>query len=177
MATILSHPAIPMALGLALGTKQISSRLLCAGIVCSILPDLDVILFQFGVRYASQFGHRGFTHSLFFAFMMGVLFATLAGRLKTTPLKAFLFTAFATASHGLLDALTTGGLGVAFLWPFQQDRFFLPYRLIPVSPIGLSSFMTERGWMVLKAEMLTIWLPCTFFVAFTQFLRLRKYEA
>jgi membrane-bound metal-dependent hydrolase YbcI (DUF457 family) len=30
----------------------------------SLLPDLDVIGFSFGVRYANPWGHRGATHSL-----------------------------------------------------------------------------------------------------------------
>ncbi len=174
MATIITHPVVPMALGLALGSKSISWRLFCAGIICSILPDLDVVMFRFGVDYGSPFGHRGFTHSLCFALLIGALCALFAKRLQTSTLKAFLFASFATASHGLLDALTTGGLGVAFFWPFNQDRYFFPYQFILVSPLGLKSFFTQRGWMVLKSELLTIWLPCALFVLTAQFIRLRK---
>src|SRR6267378_8050335 len=40
----------------------------------------------------------------------------------------------ATASHGLLDAMTNGGLGVAFFAPFCDTRYFLPWQPIVVSP-------------------------------------------
>jgi hypothetical protein len=32
----------------------------------------------------------------------------------------------ATAGHGLLDAMTNGGLGLAFFSPFDNHRYFLP---------------------------------------------------
>jgi hypothetical protein len=44
----------------------------------------------------------------------------------------------ATASHGLLDAMTDGGLGVAFFSPFDKHRYFFPWTPIRVSPIGLT---------------------------------------
>jgi inner membrane protein len=44
------------------------------------------------------------------------------------------------ASHGILDAMTDGGLGVAFFSPFDDTRCFFPFRPIKVSPIGLSFF-------------------------------------
>jgi inner membrane protein len=34
--------------------------------------------------------------------------------------------AVATASHGILDAFTNGGLGVAFFAPFDKTRYFFP---------------------------------------------------
>lgn len=176
MATIISHPIVPLALGWVLGGHVVSRRLVFAGMLCAILPDLDVLMFRFGIPYGSPFGHRGFTHSLFFALLTAALVAMLARPLRTAPRTAFLFAAFATASHGLLDALTTGGLGVAFFWPFSQERHFFPYQFILVSPIGLKNFLTLRGWLVLKSELLTIWLPCALFVATAQTIRLRKHH-
>jgi len=64
-----------------------------------------------------------------------------------------------TASHGLLDALTDGGLGVAFLAPFSGERFFFPWQPIEVSPIGLRRFLSGRGLEVLRSELLWVWLP------------------
>ena len=174
MATIISHAVVPLALGLALGNKVVSWRLCCAGIICAILPDLDFLMTYFGVPYASPLGHRGFTHSLFFAGVLGTLAALLATSLQTTPGKAFLFITFATASHGILDAMTNGGLGVAFFWPFRPHRYVLPLRFIPVSPMNIANFMTDRGWAIMKAEMLMLWFPCTLFVASMQYSRLKK---
>jgi inner membrane protein len=72
-------------------------------------------------------------------------------------LGAYLF--LATASHGFLDALTNGGLGVAFFAPFNNNRYFFPWRPIQVSPISLGKFLSQRGYLVLKSELLWIWLP------------------
>jgi membrane-bound metal-dependent hydrolase YbcI (DUF457 family) len=38
MPTIVTHPAVPLALGLGLGTQVVSPRLLAASAVASILP-------------------------------------------------------------------------------------------------------------------------------------------
>ena len=47
----------------------------------------------------------------------------------------------AMASHGVLDALTDGGRGVGFLIPFSSERFFFPWRPIPVSSCDGPPFM------------------------------------
>jgi inner membrane protein len=70
---------------------------------------------------------------------------------------AFFF--FLTSAHGILDALTDGGQGVAFLWPFDPTRFFLPWRPLRVSPLGLDGFFTPWGMEVLRSEILWVWLP------------------
>lgn len=79
MPTIITHAAVPLCLGLGLGTKVIPPRLLFAGIVLAMLPDADVLAFKFGVAYGNIFGHRGFTHSLLFALVVPIL-CVLAGR-------------------------------------------------------------------------------------------------
>jgi inner membrane protein len=56
-----------------------------------------------------------------------------------------LFLFVVTASHGVLDAMTNGGLGVAFFAPFTSARYFLPFRPVQVSPISLAAFFTHRG--------------------------------
>ena len=47
---------------------------------------------------------------------------------------------FVDEAVGLLDAMTDGGRGVALLWPFTTARYFLPFRPIPVAPIGAAIF-------------------------------------
>jgi inner membrane protein len=53
-----------------------------------------------------------------------------------------------TASHGILDAFTNGGLGIALFSPFDNSRYFFPFRPIQVSPIG-AGFFSMRGLRVL----------------------------
>jgi inner membrane protein len=63
------------------------------------------------------------------------------------------------ASHGLLDALTNGGLGVALLAPLDNSRYFFPVTPIQVSPIGIRSFLRDGGFSVLASEVPWVWLP------------------
>jgi len=79
----------------------------------------------------------------------------------------------ATASHGVLDAMTDGGLGVAFLAPFDDARYFLPWRPIPVSPISASRFLSEHGLAIMQAEVLLIWLPAAILLLVLLGFRLR----
>lgn len=160
MPTILSHPAVPLALGVGLGQRLISPRLLIAGVIASIAPDFDTVGFKLGIDYAHDLGHRGISHSIVFALILGLIAYAFAHRLHTTKNRAFVFISAATLSHGLLDMCTTGGLGVALFWPFSHERWFFPLQVIKVSPIGISRFLTERGLAVLLSEALWVWLPC-----------------
>ena len=160
MPTVLAHPALPLAVGLGLGRQIISGRLLAAGVAASLLPDLDVLAFPLGVHYGSAFGHRGFTHSLAFALAAALVGGYCHRALRTRFSRAFLFILASAASHGILDAFTNGGLGIAFLWPFSSDRYFAPYQVIEVSPIGISRFLTSRGLSVLESELVWVWVPC-----------------
>jgi len=127
-----------------------------------MIPDLDVIGFRFGIHYGDFWGHRGFTHSILFAALLASAVLLIGfRRAMPGPGRIPLWTYFflATASHGLLDAMTDGGLGVAFFAPFDNDRYFLPWTPIHVSPIGAGRFFTHRGLEVLQSEFLWIWLP------------------
>lgn len=159
MATIITHPIVPIAMAMGMGKSVISGRLLIAGCLVSLLPDADVVTFALGIPYASEFGHRGFTHSICFGLGTGLLFAPFARILKSTPLKTFVWIAICTISHAVLDALTNGGLGVAFYWPISEERFFLPWPIIEVSPIGIRQFFTSRGLVVFLSELQWVWMP------------------
>lgn len=164
MTTLISHPLPVLALGLALGSRLIPPRLLLAGMLAACLPDLDVLAFKFGIAYGDAFGHRGFSHSLLFAGMSGVLAAVGGCLFGCSPLKSALWISLATASHSLLDALTNGGLGVAWLWPWSPQRFFMPWRPIEVSPF-IDGFFSARGMQVLLSEARWVWLPCLILAA------------
>jgi inner membrane protein len=160
MPTILTHPAVPLALALGTGSGLTPPRLLVAGVLCSSLPDVDSLGFWAGVPYASLFGHRGFTHSLFFAMLVAAVGCAAAPALGASRAWAFTFLAVSTGSHGLLDTFTNGGLGIALLSPFSNQRFFAPWRPIPVSPIGVHGLASSHGLSLFSAELLLVWCPC-----------------
>jgi inner membrane protein len=126
MPSIVTHAAVPLALRLGLGGKTISPRLLACGMIAAMLPDLDVIGLRLGVSYASEYGHRGFTHSLAVAALGALAGACFYRRMRTGFLCALLFLFATVASHGLLDTFTNGGRGVALLWPWSSERYFAP---------------------------------------------------
>ena len=159
MPTILTHAAVPLALGL--GSGLISKRLLLAGVVACMIPDMDVLAFRFNIAYAHDFGHRGVTHSLMFALTLALLALVFSHQLRSSRAIAFSFIGLSTVSHGLLDMLTNGGLGVAFWWPCSSERFFAAWQVIEVSPLSLSRVFSARGLAVMQSELLWVWLPAT----------------
>src|SRR3954467_4277930 len=156
MASALSHAFSVLAVAAPLYQKKVPTRIWLAGIVCAALPDLDVIGFRFGVHYGDFWGHRGFTHSLIFAALVSLCLVELWCKRAENgmrPAGLFVFLFLATASHGMLDAMTNGGLGVAFFSPFNNARYFFSWRPILVSPIGVSRFLSGRGLAVLESEL------------------------
>lgn len=137
-------------------------RVVFLGIASSIMPDIDVLAFKYGIPYEDLWGHRGMTHSIFFAILWSILlvyiFHTQSKTNDKWKLMAFYF--LATVSHSILDAFTTGGAGVAFFAPFDTERYFFPWRVIKVSPISASRFFSEWGLRVLGSEAKYIGLPC-----------------
>jgi inner membrane protein len=158
MPTIISHPAVLMAVYPAFSKYQFSSTTWVAAAICSIVPDLDVVGFRFGIRYGDLLGHRGLTHSIFFAFLLSaiVVFAIP----QKQKLARFVFLFLCTLSHGLLDAFTDGGLGIAFFSPLNNTRYFFQWRPLEVSPIGISGFLSGPALSVLMSEIKFIWIPC-----------------
>ncbi len=159
MSTIISHTAIPIALSAVFPSGRISSGLLLLGAFCSMAPDLDVVGFGFGIRYGDMRGHRGLSHSIFFAACLSTLLTMSWPSGETGRFLIFLFLFLSTLSHPFLDAFTNGGLGVAWFAPFSDQRYFFLWRPIAVPPIGIRSFFSAWGCRVIKSELVWIWLP------------------
>ena len=163
MASAFSHAFVALALGYLRPWKVWPVRFWILSILCSIVPDGDVIGFALGIPYEHVLGHRGLTHSLAFAVMVSLLVVRVAfseipsGSQKWWWLVIHFF--LVTVSHGLLDAMTDGGLGIAFFAPFDNERYFLPWTPIKVSPIGIFGFFTDYGLEVLRSEMVWIGMP------------------
>ena len=161
MPTIVTHGFVAGLLGRSLAAGRMPARFWFLSVLCSILPDADVLGFPLGISYQDVLGHRGLSHSLIFALVLSLIASFLA--LPRVPQRwtgFFLLSYFfvVTASHGILDAMTDGGLGVAFFAPFDDTRYFFPFRPIKVSPIGLS-FFTARGLDVIWSEFLWVCIP------------------
>lgn len=160
MPTVITHAAVPLCLGLAAGRKNIPGKLLLTGIVLSMIPDADVLAFRLGVAYGNVFGHRGFTHSLLFAFVVPLLCIAVGRRwFNAPPGRCWLFLTVSLLSHSLLDAITTGGYGVGWLWPWSETRYFFPVQVIQVAPLALHRYFSATGLQVMLSELTWVWLP------------------
>jgi inner membrane protein len=53
---------------------------------------------------------------------------------------------------------------VALFAPFDNSRYFFPFRPVIVSPIGLREFFSPIGIRVVISETIWIWIPCLIFV-------------
>lgn len=162
MPTVFSHAVAALGLGAAFFGRKAPARVLGLGALCAALPDADVVGFALGVRYEDPLGHRGLSHSFAFAAALATAALPLAyrrGKDGPGPGKIWIYLFLSTASHGFLDAMTDGGLGIALLAPFDNSRYFFPFRPIEVSPIGVRRFLSGRGLAVIASELLWVWLP------------------
>lgn len=176
MPTIFSHAVFAAVSGKAFLKKPVSGWFFVLMAICAIVPDADVFTRYFGVERGGMFAHRGFTHSIAFALLFGVLTAFFAQKFIKTELSfatLFVFFALATFSHPLLDMLTNGGSGIVLFAPFTNERFAFPWRPVEVSPIGLR-FFSDRGWTVILSEFMWIWLPALAFLLLAKFTFNRK---
>ena len=175
MPSAISHAAVAAAAGIAFAPQGVPTRFWPLAIACSVLPDADVIAFAFGIPYHHYLGHRGFFHSPFFALMLSLCVTAVFFREEMLfSGKWFFYTIFffmLTASHGILDAFTNGGLGIALFSPLSNERYFFPWTPIAVSPISIKTFLSKWGWFVLKSELMWVWFPASILAAISTAIR------
>jgi inner membrane protein len=163
MASIFSHAIAASALGTLRYPKKEVFKYFALGIFCAAFPDVDTLSFKLGIPYEHPFGHRGFFHSLIFAYLQGlfivrIFYSNLAFATRASMTIGFYFFCCGV-SHSILDAMTNGGEGVAFFAPFNNTRYFLPWRPIEVSPVDVESFFGEWGMRVLHSELYYVMIP------------------
>jgi inner membrane protein len=178
MASAITHAFIPIPLGKAVFSQKMSWRFWALSVFCSVIPDIDALGFYRGVTYGGLFGHRGFTHSLLFAFFLSLAIVWL-GFSEDQPFspsrwKLWLFFFALACSHGVLDAMTGWGYGVAFFSPFDTTRYSFPWAPIRISPIGLKSFLSSRGKEVMVNEIGWVWIPSILAWAGARLVRMGK---
>ncbi|MEP3838689.1 MAG: metal-dependent hydrolase [Algibacter sp.] len=157
MASIFGHGIVGFTITKVVDNKNLK-WLLLAAIFSTILPDFDVVTFKLGIVYQHPLGHRGFTHSILFAILWAILLMLTLGRKHKFIWFFVIF--LSTLSHGIFDAMTSGGKGVGFFIPFNNDRYFFQFRDILVSPLGIENFISSRGLAVLSSEFKYIAAPC-----------------
>jgi inner membrane protein len=179
MPSAFTHAAAAIAITACFAKPGTSKALWIAGAAGAIAPDLDAIGFWAGVPYESMFGHRGISHSLFAAALGAAILTWGLGKKRAAIRVAPTVPAMAVclflciASHGILDAFTNGGLGIAFFSPFHNARYFFPFTPIAVAPISITGFFTQRGLHVFASEFLWVWIPAAALTAIALMARRR----
>ena len=120
-----------VAIGAAIVPRPWVRPFVVIGAVCAVVPDLDGIgRWWYGAAGDLEIlgGHRGFTHSLTYAALCGVVSAIALAlpRWRGVRLRFGIYVALATASHGALDALTSIGAEttpVQFFSPFDTTGY------------------------------------------------------
>jgi inner membrane protein len=175
MPSAITHAAVGAAAAWAFAPSGAPKYLGVLAVVCSVFPDIDVIAFFYRLPYPHFFFHRGFFHSLFFSLILSFAILTIffhdPKQFSRRSFSFFVFFFLLTASHGLLDALNSGGYGVALFLPFDDSRYSFPWTPLPISSIGIRSFFSPWGWTVVKSELLWIWLPSLFLVLISRSVR------
>ena len=176
MPTFITHSVVAGSSAYGFSSGKESLKFWILSIACSSLPDADVIGYRWlYIPYYSFFGHRGFFHSPFFAALLSILIVCTFYRKEVIFSiqwwKYFLYFFILTASHGILDAMTNGGQGIALLSPLNNNRYFLPWTPIEVSPLTIKRFLSPRGLTVLISELIWIWVPCFLIIIFLKIKR------
>lgn len=139
------------AVGEAVLGKKIGNKAMILGGIAGTIPDLDVISGYFIDTVSALEIHRGFTHSIVFSVVFGLLFAWMLSRWdKRANLKEwfwFWFLCFVT--HPLLDAHTTWG--TQLFWPLDlrlayKNIFVIdPLYTLPFLVFLILAMLQKRG--------------------------------
>jgi inner membrane protein len=171
---------VGVAAGITVSNRHLPKKFWGLSILCAILPDIDVVSFKLGIPYGHFFGHRGFFHSIFFAFIVGFIITEIFFSKEQSSRKDrwfyFVYFSLVTSTHGIFDAFTNGGLGIALLSPFDNHRYFFWKTPISVSPISPRVFLNLRTFGILANEFLWVWMPMLFLALLGKYGILRKKE-
>jgi membrane-bound metal-dependent hydrolase YbcI (DUF457 family) len=97
-------------------------KLLLIGAFLAVSPDFDYALNL--MRISGGGWHHGFTHSIAFAVLLGLITVVIS---REWSVRSFILFSGAAVSHTLLDYLITESYGVALWWPFTDHRYKLRF--------------------------------------------------
>ncbi|HEX7334806.1 MAG TPA: metal-dependent hydrolase [Pyrinomonadaceae bacterium] len=124
----LAHALVGASTAAALrpGAESNAWKPILIGAFLGVCPDFDYALNV--MRISGGGWHHGFTHSIAFACLLGLITIVI---LRDWKVRSFILYGAAAASHTLLDYLITESRGVALWWPFTDHR----YKLEITNPI------------------------------------------
>jgi len=135
----LTQIVLGAAVGEATLGKKIGNKAMLYGAIAGTIPDLDVLASHVTDTVTALEIHRGFTHSIVFSVVFGLLLGWLTSKFEKhknfKDWALLFFLAFIT--HPLLDAHTTWG--TQLFWPFETR---LAYKnIFVVDPLYTLPFL------------------------------------
>jgi inner membrane protein len=125
----------------AVAGKKMGNKAALWGAIAGTIPDLDVFLNSFFHPIDAALVHRGFTHSIFFAFLAAPIVGWLLYRLYKCRYEKKLWIQLwflATITHPMLDMFTN--YGTQFLWPLKERITF--NTVFVIDPLYTLPFLT-----------------------------------
>jgi inner membrane protein len=123
----LTHIVLGACIGEALAGKKIGKRAMLWGALAQSIPDIDFISAAWNGTASNLLAHRGFTHSILFAFIATLFFALFAAhyhRKHRVGYKHWLaFFGIQIGVHLFIDLLNSYGMGL--FEPFSHRRYSL----------------------------------------------------
>jgi inner membrane protein len=189
MPTPITHIIASLPMNSTVMRKTNIRKILFWSFVVAIVPDIDLFGNFFNVSINNIFGHRGFTHSLLFAFLLATLISLIFWREFKTDRKRWLLIFFnflmVALMHPFLDACTDRNYGVALFSPFSNHRYSLPWAPINDKALGIWNYYFLGWWEIFKVEAVIIivaiaytWLWHKYVIKnkFSQLLKKGKFE-
>ena len=133
------------AVGELLAGKKLGNRAVLWGSVAGTIPDLDVFLRAFYHPIEAALVHRGFSHSLLFAFLASPILGWIFNRISQGHHGFWLWTHlffWGIVTHPILDMFTN--YGTQFLWPLDARITF--NSVFVVDPLYTLPFMGLLIW-------------------------------
>lgn len=173
MPSSFTHAIAGAAVASPLARNPVPRRFWVAAACCAALPDIDILWGRY-VTWGTWLAHRGFTHSLAFAAVVGVTTAFILFRdpqFAPVRWRYAAALALATASHCLLDGLATYGTHVMFFWPFSTHRYLLPRTVFGVPGVPWPHSSLGRLARVAENEIKWGWIPSAVVLGVTAWIR------
>jgi inner membrane protein len=166
MPSLLGHAVAGLAITESFSRAKLPRRTWVLAPLCAVAPDLDWFLSFLNIHKNHIMNHRGVAHSLFGALLLAAAILLVTYRRHQRSGQLWLCLSLAALSHGIMDACTSGGVGVALFMPFSDSRWVCVWRPIRVAPLPmgredcylfLASLLTEAIWIGLPALALILW--------------------
>jgi inner membrane protein len=171
LPSLFGHAAAGIALGAAFAEEGTPRKTMVLGTLCALAPDLDWFTAFLRLHPGNYLAHRGVTHSLLGAVLLAAAVLLLGFKREQRTLRLATYLLLASLSHGLLDACTSGNIGVAFFYPFSSSRWACDWQPIQDAPLPFWPGLRLPFLGALLGEMLWIGVPAFLLVAETYLFR------